>query len=82
MMGKLVELKSEKAHYEPRRWLIELADRLDRDFPDAERVVVVIGSAPDADDNMAYAKTSNGLRRDETLWMLEMGKEALLRPEK
>jgi hypothetical protein len=82
MMGKLVELKSEKAHYEPKRWLIELAERIEHDFPDVERLVVVIGSSADSDGQMAYAKTSNGLRRDEVLWMLEMGKEALLRPDK
>ena len=78
-MGKLTLIETERDHYEPKRWLRELSERLDKHYPGAESLVVIIGSKPDENGDITYAKTTNHLTRSHTLWMLEMGRECLLK---
>ena len=75
-MGSLVALDRER-FTDPKRFLTELVERLDRDFPGTEQICVIIASKPLDDDEVEYGTTSNYLKRQEKLWLIEMGRKCV-----
>lgn len=62
---------------DPKRFLEDLIARLDHDFPKVEQICVVLGYEATPDE-MSYNTTSNHLKRNEKLWLLEMGRKCLI----
>lgn len=58
--------------------LFQLTRNLEKDFPGAKQVCVIIQKYPDPKSNECdWAMVSNNLSRAEKLYMLEMGKRLL-----
>ncbi len=75
--GKVVKLHAIDGQHGVHATLARLYRNLEKDFPGAKQVLVVIQSYPDKNHECEWATVTNNLTRAEKLYLLEMGKRVM-----